>query len=245
MLRRLAAAAACGLTALALLGAVPTGSLFVTSLPAAADAWIDGTYLGRTPLVADGLAAGRHTVGLAKTGWTSLQVDATVAAGQTSMTSVRLDRAGPMPAAAGSIAIHGVSARSVALDGVPAAAGKDGTFTAPAGPHVLVMRTPRGRVTRSITVWPQMRTDVVVAPDDTPVRPTVVAPAEDYVGKAAIRIDGARVVIRSGGHEAVGKIGETTYRVDGRYVEYDSAPTFIGTRLYLPIELLTLLARKS
>jgi len=40
MLRRLAAIAACVI----FLAAVPTGSLYVTTLPTGADVWIDGTY---------------------------------------------------------------------------------------------------------------------------------------------------------------------------------------------------------
>ncbi len=71
LLRRLAAAVVCVL----LLAAVPTGSLYVTTLPTGADVWIDGTYVGRSPLVLGGLAGGRHTVGLTKTGWDPLQLD--------------------------------------------------------------------------------------------------------------------------------------------------------------------------
>jgi hypothetical protein len=86
-----------------------------------------------------------------------------------------------------------------------------------------------------------VRTDVVIQPDADTTRPSVIAPADDYFPASAIRIDGERVVIKYGGHTAVGRLGSTTYRVDGRSVEYDSAPTLIGSRLYLPIALLTAL----
>src|SRR5580698_8129723 len=39
--------AALVLAAVVLLGAGPTGALFVTSLPSGADVWLDGTYVGR------------------------------------------------------------------------------------------------------------------------------------------------------------------------------------------------------
>jgi hypothetical protein len=92
-----------------------------------------------------------------------------------------------------------------------------------------------------VTVWPQTRTDVVVQPDADNARPSVIAPADDYFPPSAIRIDGDRVVIKVGGHAATGRLGSTSYRVDGRSVEYDSAPTLIGSRLYLPIQLLAAL----
>src|SRR5665213_2587339 len=83
MLRRLAAIAACVI----FLAAVPTGSLYVTTLPSGADVWIDGTYAGRSPLVLGGLVAGRHTVGLTKTGWDPLQLEVSVVCAVTTLTS--------------------------------------------------------------------------------------------------------------------------------------------------------------
>jgi hypothetical protein len=239
MLRRLAAIAACVI----FLAAVPTGSLYVTTLPTGADVWIDGMYVGRSPLVLSGLAAGRHTLGLTKTGWDPEQVDISVVSAQTTLSSTKLDPAKtgvrPLP---GSIAIHGIPADSTFIDGVAAMPGKDGTIAASAGTHELSVRTPRGRITRSVRVWPQTRTDVVLQPAVEAPRPSVVAPAEDYVPRSAIRIVGERVVIRYGGHEIVGHIGSTAYRVDGKAVDYGEAPTMIGPRLYLPLELLAKLS---
>ena len=88
-------------------------------------------------------------------------------------------------------------------------------------------------------VWPGTRTEVVVQPDAEVVRPSVVAPAEDYLPRGAIRIEGEKVVVRYGGHEVIGHIGSTAYRVDGKTVDYGEAPTMIGSRLYLPLDLLT------
>jgi hypothetical protein len=239
MLRRLAAVAACVI----FLAAVPTGSLYVTTLPTGADVWIDGTYVGRSPLVLGGLAAGRHTVGLTKTGWDPLQLDVSVVAAQTTLSSTKLDRARtgapPLP---GSIAIHGLVPDATFLDGAAVATAKDGTIAVAAGAHELTVRTPQGKLTRQVQVWPQTRTDVVLQPEIQAPRPSVVAPAEDYLPRGAIRIAGEKVVIRYGGHEVVGRIGSTAYRVDGKTVDYGEAPTMIGQRLYLPLDLLTTLS---
>lgn len=236
MLRRLAAVAACVL----LLAAVPTGSVYVTTLPAGTDVWFDGVYVGRSPVVLDAVTAGRHTVGLTKTGWSARQLDVSVETGQTTLSSTRLERAGgkgPQPPR-GSIAIRGTLAKSVAIDGIVVSPGSDGTYSAGTGTHQVSIETPEGRATRDVTVWPLTRTDVVLETDAPPARPTVVAPAEDYVPKSAIRIDGERIVIRYARHEVVGRVGDTTFRIDGRSVDYDAAPTLIGPRLYLPAELL-------
>ncbi len=240
MLRRLAALLAC----LLLLALVPTGSVYVTTLPSGADVWLDGNYVGRSPLVVDALTVGRHTVSLTMAGWTGQQLEVSVVAAQTALSSARLERAGgpKLRVLPGSIALHGLVPGATLLDGAAVEPAKDGTIPASAGTHTLVVRTPRGRLTRTVTVWPQTRTDVVLQEDVGPTRPTVVAPAEDYLPKAAVRIDGEKVVLKYGGHEVVGRLGSVAYRVDGRSVDYDAAPTLIGSRLYLPIDLLTLLA---
>ena len=43
---------------LALLGVAPTGGVYVTTLPAGADVWVDGTYLGHSPIVLAAVGAG-------------------------------------------------------------------------------------------------------------------------------------------------------------------------------------------
>jgi hypothetical protein len=242
MLRRLATLAACVL----LLAAVPTGSLYVTTLPSAADVWIDGAYVGRSPLILDALGIGHHTVGLTKTGWRPLQLDVSIVAGQTTLSSMRLEqqRTASRPPQ-GSIAIHGAVLEQALLDGIAVERSKDGTYPASAGTHELAVRTARGRISRSVTVWPQTRTDVVLQPEVEPARPSVVAPAEDYMPKSAILIEGEKVVVRSGGHEVVAHLGLTTYRIDGKIVDYGQAPTMIGSRLYLPLDLLTMLSSGS
>ena len=131
------------------------------------------------------------------------------------------------------------------IDGVAVPRGKDGTYPASAGNHELSVRTARGRLTRSVTVWPQTRTDVMLQTNAPSVRPIVVAPADDYLSPGSIVIDGDKIVIHAPGHEATARVGSTTYRVDGRTLEYASPPTLIGQRLYLPIDLLTALTASA
>ncbi|MGD1066410.1 MAG: PEGA domain-containing protein [Vulcanimicrobiaceae bacterium] len=236
MLRRLAAVAACAV----FLGAVPAGSLYITTLPSGADVWVDGTYIGRSPVVLDALSGGHHAVALAKTGWTTEQLDVVIATGQTTLSSIRLRQTGGLRPAGGSIALRGEAADEVRLDGQVIQPGKDGTYPASAGTHELVVRTAHAKMSRAVTVWPDTCTDVVLVAEVAPPRPTVVAPADDYLPLDAISVDGDKVVLRHGGHEVVGRLGATTYRVDGKTVDYDTAPTVIGSRLYLPLELLNI-----
>lgn len=234
MLRRLAALAACVL----LLGLASTGSVYVTTLPSGADVWLDGVYVGRTPLVIDALAAGRHTIGITKSGWNARQLDVSVEGGQTTLSSTRLQLTPRASVASpGSIAIRGLKPVAVRIDGAAAVPAKDGTYPAASGTHELVVQTSRGKATREVTVWPQTRTDVVLLPEGD-ARASVVAPADDFLPKNAVRVEGERVIIRFNHHEVLGRVGETSYRVDGRSVDYDAAPSVVGSRLYLPMDLL-------
>lgn len=234
MFRRLAAVAACA----ALLAAVPTGALYVTTLPSGADVWLDGAYVGHSPLVLDALVAGRHTVSLTKAGWTSQDLDVAIVAGSTALSSVQLQRArGRLRGGSGWIALKGQAVKEVAVDGTVLKPDKTGLVATSSGSHEVVVRTSSGKMTRTVTVYPDMRTDVILRDDET-TRSAVVAPASDYLPDGALRNDGARIVIRHGGHEVIARIGSSAYRLDGRATEFDAAPTIIGGKLYLPLELL-------
>lgn len=229
---------ACAL--LCLLGAVPTGALYVTTLPTGVDVWLDGTYVGHSPVVLDALAAGRHTVSLNRTGWLSQDIDVSVVAGITSLSSVALTRTGSrtVRGADGSFSIKGLAPRSLLFDGVALVPDSSGTYLAASGTHEIVAQTANGKMTRTITIYPDMRTDVVLRDDDTATRSAVVAPASDYLPAGAVRIEGARVTIHYERHAVDATLGSSSYHFDGRSVSFDTAPTLIGAALYLPLELL-------
>ncbi len=238
MFRRFSALAVCAL--LFLLGAVPTGALYVTTLPSGADVWLDGTYIGHSPLVLDALAAGRHTLSLNRNGWTSQDIDVSVVSGTTALTSVALVRtpAHALRAGDGSFAVRGAAPRSLLLDGNAVVPDRTGMYLAASGTHELVAQIAGGKVTRTITVYPEMRTDVVLRDDESVTRSAVVAPASDYLPSGSIKIEGPRVTIHYERHQVDATMGAISYRVDGRSMSFDAAPTRIGSALYLPLELL-------
>lgn len=235
MFRRLAVLAAC----FGLLAAAPaTGALYVTTLPSGADVWVDGTYTGHSPLVLDALGAGRHTLSLTKTGWVAQNIDVSIVAGSTALSSVELQRApGRLRTELGSIGIRGLTVKALLIDGIEAKPDRLGLYPVPAGSHEIVVLSTAGKASRIVTVYPEMRTDVVLH-DDGKQSPAVVAPASGYLPASAIRIDADRVTISYGGHNVAAQFGSTTYKVDGRSMQFDSAPTLIGSKLYLPLELL-------
>jgi hypothetical protein len=237
--------AALAFAAVALLGAAPTGAVFVTTLPSGADVWVDGTYVGRSPVVVDALTAGAHHLTLTRTGWTPEDLAVAIAPSQTQTTAVVLVRDGKTPEVAGTIAIHSADrVTAVTIDGQPALAGKDGTIAVSAGTHDVTIEVPQGKQTRTVTVYPQTRTDVVLGADAAP-RSIVIAPADDYLPANTFRLDGTRLVVRYGGHDVIAHLGSTSYTIDQHPATYDAPPTLIRNRVYLPLELLTMLTLRD
>jgi hypothetical protein len=227
--------------AVALLGAAPTGAIFVTSLPSGADVWLDGTYVGHTPVVVDALVVGAHHLTLTRTGWTPEDLAIAIAPAQTQTTSVVLVRDGKTSEGLGQIAIHAADRLGpITIDGQAAVVAKDGTIAVAAGTHDVTIAAPQGKQTRTVTVYPQTRTDVVLGTDAAP-RTIVIAPADDYLPASAFHLDGTRLGVHYGGHEVVAHLGTTIYTIDGHATAYDAPPTLIRNRVYLPLELLTML----
>jgi hypothetical protein len=233
--------------AVALLGAAPTGAIFVTTLPSGADVWLDGTYVGHAPVLVDALAVGAHHLTLTRTGWTPEDLAIAIAPAQTQTTSVVLvrDGAAATPEGTGTIVLHSADKLGpVTIDGEPAVLAKDGTIAVSAGAHDVTITQPQGKQTRTVTVYPQTRTDVVLGADAAP-RTIVIAPADDYLPAAAFHLEGTRLVVHYGGHDVVGNLGTTTYTIDRHVTAYDAAPTLIRNRVYLPLELLTMLTLRD
>lgn len=233
------------LGAVCLLGATPAGAIFVTTLPGAAAVWVDGTYVGRSPAVVDALNPGSHHLTVSLSGWRPRDLDVSVEASQTAVASVVLQRESRTDPAAGTIRVHlPGGSRIVALDGAPARPSAEGELSASAGTHELVVMLPAGKATRTVTVYPQTRTDVVLQQEANDQRSPVIAPVDDYIPESAVRIAGTHVEIRYRGHVVNGTIGERAFRIDGKAVAYDASPVWIGSRLFLPIDLVTMLREK-
>jgi hypothetical protein len=231
--------------AVALLGAAPTGAIFVTTLPSGADVWLDGAYVGRSPLVVDALVVGAHHLTLTRTGWTPEDLAVAIAPAQTQTTSVVLVRDGKTAEGLGSIVIHAAERLGpVTVDGQPATVGKDGTIAVSAGTHDVTIVASQGKQTRTVTVYPQTQTEVVLGANTVP-RSIVIAPADDYLPATALHLDGTRLVVRYGGHDVIAHLGATSYTIDRQAVSYDAPPTVIRNRIYLPLELLTMLTLRD
>jgi hypothetical protein len=237
MFRRFLALAACA----ALLGAAPTGALYVTTLPSAADVWIDGTYAGRTPMLLDDLVGGRHRLSITRAGWATQDLAVSVVAGTTSLSIVQLERApGRVPQASGSLVVRGNAVRVLRIDGALEKPDAGGAYVLSAGTHELEAQTANGNVVRTVTIYPDVKTGIVFQ-SDADVPPAVVAPAEDFLAADAVSVIGARVTIHTAGHTVAAHIGSVAYHLDGRDATFDAAPTLIGGKLYLPLALLTFL----
>src|ERR1700731_1864019 len=75
----------------------PHGGAYITSLPSAAEVWMDGTYLGRTPAFVDDLLPGHHALTVSRAGWNVQTAGVDVNVGQTTPISLVLQRIAPKP----------------------------------------------------------------------------------------------------------------------------------------------------
>jgi len=222
----------------------PTGGTYVTTLPSGAEVWFDGTYVGRSPLLVDGLAEGRHSISILKNGWSAQETGVVVVRGTVVMSSLRLAASKRQALGAavetGTLVLRNAPAGAeISLDGTPLLALPARGLALPIGTHEIAVRTGHGRATRAVTVYPDLTTDVILREGASRHdRSGVVAPAEDYLPTNAFAIEGRRIVVRYGGHVVVARFGETSFRIDGTPTDFDSAPESIGGKLYLPLALL-------
>lgn len=219
-----------------------TGGVFVTTLPGGAEIWCDGTYVGRSPLLVDGLAEGRHTIAELKSGWAAQEVVITIVRATVVMASSRLGaaRSAGTSLATGTLVLREApSGARVFLDGVPLAPPLTQARSLAAGTHEIAVKDARGASSRNVTIYPDLATDVILREDSSRhQRSAVVAPAEDYLPTDAFTVAGKRIVVRYANHVVIAHFGETAFRIDGASVDYDSAPETIGGKLYLPLTLL-------
>jgi hypothetical protein len=141
------------------------GTVYVTTLPSGADVWLDGVYIGHSPKLVDGLAAGRHSLTVVKAGWQSRDLAVSVSdGGAPILTSVALERSEAIPTRGiGHLVVHSSDPLppTIQVDGSAVGLNK-GTCDLPAGSHVIVLFMPRGRITRRVTIYADMSTEVIV-----------------------------------------------------------------------------------
>jgi hypothetical protein len=219
----------------------PSGAaVSVTTLPAGADTWVDGAYVGRTPVLVDALVSGHHTITTAKTGWESREVDVVVSERLPfQFVDLQLSRAPGAARGTGKLVIHAqVPLEGVLVDGAPVGVSKMAPIDLDPGPHELTFRTARGKTVRRIVIYAETTTNVVFrGRADEGDRAVVVAPAFNYLPASEVAVDGKHLMIRHNGHHVTGLIGDPTMRIDGSETSFDSAPSLVGGKLYLPLDL--------
>ncbi len=146
---------------------VPTGGIYVTTLPAGAEVWVDGTYAGRSPVFIDGLPAGRHSLTLTKTGWMVREIEFEIGAGQISMSSTRLDPGARATSdkTRGLLLLRGVPrGAKIAIDGLVYAGDAQRPIELSSGAHRVTIEIVRAKTTRAFNILPETTTEVIVVP---------------------------------------------------------------------------------
>lgn len=213
------------------------GSLYLNSLPSGADVWVDGSYIGRTPILLDGLRAGRHSITVTKTDWKVEEVDQTVIAGTTVMASVELEPV-KIGDVRGSMELHGVARGARVRIDSGAWDSARSSYVLPAGSHRVSVKEHGQIAERPVMVYPDQTTHVLFRAPVREEHTAVVAPLSDYLPESATEIDRGRLVIRYGGHVVVGHIGDARFTVDKHDITYDAPAGMVRGKLYLPLDLI-------
>ena len=217
----------------------PTGSLYLSTLPSGADVWLDGAYVGTSPVLVDALSLGRHSLSVTKAGWAVKEVEVDISEQATAMESLRLEHgsARAVPAT-GTLAIRGVSGVWHAwVDGVPIGTAAGAAAIVRAGQHSLVVSTPLGKMTRIVTIYPDMTTNVVLRETPEARAPAILTPLDEALPDASVAFEKKKVSIKYAGHSVRAVLGSQRLFFDGTAMHVNVAPTLIGGKLYVPQEL--------
>lgn len=215
------------------------GAIYLTTLPSGADTWVDGAYVGHSPVLVDALGLGKHTITAAKTGWVSRELRVSVGdRDPLQFIDVQLERDPSVAGVNGTLALHaGLPIRTVIVDGTPVHLSPAGKLDMTPGPHAIVVETPSGRFARQVDIYPDTTTNVVVRISQGANHAIVVAPVTNYLAAADVTVDGKRISIRHSGHTVSGSLGDATMRIDGESATFDTPPAMIGGKLFLPLDV--------
>ncbi|TAM58658.1 PEGA domain-containing protein [bacterium] len=222
------------------------GAIYISSLPSNADVWLDGTFVGESPILISAVAPGHHVVSVSKAGFTVQDVGVDVGdSGEPLMESVQLVAMTSAIRQMGSLAIRSdIAGGAIYLDGGAIGRAPLASRRLAAGTHHVEVRVKGAAVARDVEVYPDTETVVVLhAASNTGT--VVLAPADAYLPDDVFTLLGGKLVIRYAGHKVVGHLDQRDYAVDDLPRHYDAAPTVVGGRLYLPLALLQWLAAES
>jgi hypothetical protein len=218
----------------------PLGTVYLTTLPSGADTWVDGAYVGHSPVLIDALTTGKHTITAAKTGWVSRELQVTVSEQVPfQFVDFQLERDATAPPASGTLSLHaGSPIKTLTVDGVATKLSSGKKVALTPGDHEIVVETQRGEFKREVVIYPDMTTNVVLrGGSETADRAIVVAPASNYLSATDLVLDGKHIEIRHNGHHVTGTLGDATMRIDGSLTTFDTPPAVIAGKLFLPMAL--------
>jgi hypothetical protein len=237
----------------------PHGGAFITTLPAGASAWLDGSYVGQTPVYVDDLLSGQHAVTISRTGWQPETASFEVNVGRVTPVSLVLQRAvqtGPLAAALkgqGMLAVRGAPAGAhVYIDGLDAGVLPVEPRSVEGGFHIVTLETsgkPVEKFTRIVDVYPDTTTTIEFAAASNESIPVaegedVLEPLESYVPPSNVLVADNVVTIHYRGMEVECEVGSRTYTINGKAETMSVPPAMLGGKIYLPLSVLQRLVGK-
>jgi hypothetical protein len=220
----------------------PSGALIVQTLPPAAGIWLDGSYIGVSPLDLGAIPAGRHTITLTKSGWRTTEFPVSLPAGASLTEMHRLDALPPAKYRRyGEVSLHQPrDLREVRVDGEPvgphpADAAVMGEMRLPVGRHIVSAFVNGVLVRREFLVVADLPTELILDAQAPDTAARLVEPADTALPAGALVLQGRKIVITVGPHRAVGHLDDPQMRVDGRVFILDPPPVMAGAHLYLPV----------
>jgi hypothetical protein len=229
------------------------GSIYVTTLPPGATVWMDGAYMGATPLFVDGLDNGRHYITLTRSGWQPQSTAADVTTGRVTTVSAVLTANTPAERSAhnrpkGTLSLRGANGAKAFVDGVPLPTPYDAQPLA-TGDHILLVQRGNDRATSTFRVYPDTTTTVSLAPRAAAANADesedVLAALQDYVPTSDFTVSGDEITIHYKGIELECAVGSHTYVYNGKPGTLAVAPAMVGDKPYLPLSLLNRIASQA
>jgi hypothetical protein len=229
------------------------GSVFVTTLPPGATVWLDGTYMGETPLYVDGLDGGRHSMTLTRAGWQPQSTGIEVTVGRVTTVSAVLTANLPMSHvmasnARGVLSVRGANGAKVFVDGVALQEPYEAQ-SVKSGDHILLIVRGKDRDRRSIRVYPGTTTTVSLGPRGVLTTgdeaEDMLAALADYVPTNDFTVSGDEITVHYKGVELECAVGSRTYFLNGKPGTLSVAPAMLGDKPYLPMSLLTRIASQT
>ena len=221
------------------------GSLYVTTLPPGTSVWMDGDYLGETPLFVDDLDGGRHSITLTRSGWQPQSTAVDVIVGRVTTVSAVLatSDASPRPAShpKGTLSVRGANGAKVFVDGVPLPTPYE-SQPLDSGEHILLVLRGKQHQTSSIRIYPQTTTTVSLQPRSESQALTqsdeMLASLQDYVPPSDFSVSADQITIHYKGVEVECAVGSHSYVLNGKPGNLSVAPAMVGGKPYLPVSLL-------